>query len=277
MHGSSHQYPIAWENPAKPIEWKETGILVLIIFPKYGCFFFIRFLYFITWKMYRSSHQYPMSWEKVTKPILYEEPGKLVPIVFPKIGAFVPPDSYPMVCFNTWKIHGSSHQYPIALENTANPPIRDILGNWYPYFSESMCGSFPSDSHLMVCFITREMHRSSHQYPIALEKAAKSILWEEPRKLVPILFPKYRCFYPIRFLSYGALYHMENALDVKISCHGKMHQNTSCGKSLGHWYQYFSQSTRGSLPSDFHPVVCFIVWEMPGFFSQFFIACENAA
>ena len=66
---------------------------------------------------------------KVTKPILYEEPGKLVPTVFPKIGAFVPPDSYPMVCLSTWKIHGSSHQYLIALENTANPPIGDILGN----------------------------------------------------------------------------------------------------------------------------------------------------
>ena len=30
--------------------------------------------------------------------------------------------------------------------------------------------SLPSNSNPIVCFITREMHRFPHQYPIALEK-----------------------------------------------------------------------------------------------------------
>ena len=44
MHGSPHQYSIAWENPAKLTPWKEPVILVLILFPKYESFFSIRFL-----------------------------------------------------------------------------------------------------------------------------------------------------------------------------------------------------------------------------------------
>ena len=53
-----------------------------------------------------------------------------------------------------------------------------------------MGGSLPLDSHLMVGFITSKMHRSSRRCPIALEKATKPILWEGPRTLVTILFPK---------------------------------------------------------------------------------------
>ena len=94
------------------------------------------------------------------------------------MGVFFPSDSYPMVCFISWKTHECSHQYTIEWENETNPPILEDLGNRY-HFSEIMGGSLPSDSHLMVCFIPREMHRSSHQYPIALEKSTKPILLEE--------------------------------------------------------------------------------------------------
>ena len=40
------------------------------------------------------------------------------------------------------------------------------------------------------------MLRSPHQFPIALENAAKSIELREPGKLVPILSPKYGYFFP---------------------------------------------------------------------------------
>ena len=65
------------------------------------------------------------------------------------------------------------------------------------------CGSFKSDSQVMVCFITREIHWYTHQYPMVLEKALKPILWEEPRKLVSILSPKYGWFSYIKFPLYG--------------------------------------------------------------------------
>ena len=84
------------------------------------------------------------------------------------------------------------------------------LGYSYSYFSQSMGDSFPSDSYPMAYFIPWKMLRSSHQYPISWGKAIKPILYEEPRKLVPIVFPRYGCFCSTRFLSYGMLHYMEN-------------------------------------------------------------------
>ena len=52
------------------------------------------------------------------------------------------------------------------------------------------------DSHPVIYFITWEMLRFPHQFPIALENAAKSIELREPGKLVPILSPKYGYFFP---------------------------------------------------------------------------------
>ena len=59
-----------------------------------------------------------------------------------------------------------------------------------------MGGSIPSDSYPMKYFITWKIIGAPHQYPIASENAAKHILREEPRTLVPIL----------RFPSCGMLY-----------------------------------------------------------------------
>lgn len=74
--------------------------------------------------------------------------------------AFVLPDSYPMAYVTTFEKHGSCHQYPIAWENTANSSIAANLGNSYPYFSQNMGDSLPSNGlneKRMVYFITREM------------------------------------------------------------------------------------------------------------------------
>ena len=92
-----------------------------------------------------------------------------------------------------------------------NPLYRENLGNWQSYYSHSMGSFFPFDSHLMVYFIIWEMHGFSHQFPIARENATKPIVWEGPRKLVSILFPKYERFFPIWFPSCGILHYMGNA------------------------------------------------------------------
>ena len=51
----------------------------------------------------------------------------------------------------------------------------------------------------------------SKQFPIARKNAAKPIVWGERGKLVLILFPQYKCFFLMRFPSYGVLHHMGNA------------------------------------------------------------------
>ena len=119
--------------------------------------------------MRRFSNQYPLAWKNEANPPIVENFDKWYPYFSQSMGAFVPPDFYSMICFITRKIHRSSIQYPIAWKNAANPPIGENLGNWYPDFSQSMDVSLQSDSHLMIGFITRDMHRSSHQYSIALE------------------------------------------------------------------------------------------------------------
>lgn len=155
-------------------------------------------VYFIPWKMLRSSHQYPISWGKTIKPILYKEPRKLVTIAFPKYGCFCSTRflSYGMLHYmeNTWAFPSISHR--MGKSTHQREPRKLILNS-----SKSMGGSLPSDSHLMACF-TKEIHRSSQQYPIALEKAANPILWEELGKLVPIPFQKHEWFSSIKFPSY---------------------------------------------------------------------------
>ena len=76
-----------------------------------------------------------------------------------------------------WKMLGFSHQFLVAWENATN---RENLGNWYPYFPQSMGTFFPSDSHPTVSPIPWKIHGFSHQFLIAsipdtLELKAKYI------------------------------------------------------------------------------------------------------
>ena len=71
-------------------------------------------IYFITWKMLRFPHQFLIALENAAKSIELRELGKLVPILSPKYGYFSPSDSHPMVFPTPWKMHGISHQFPIA-------------------------------------------------------------------------------------------------------------------------------------------------------------------
>ena len=54
-----------------------------------------------------------------------------------------------------------------------------------------------------------------------------------------------------------------------------MQQNPSYGENLGNWYLYFSHSMSTFFPSDSHPMVYFIIWEIHVFSHQFPIAWEK--
>ena len=47
-----------------------------------------------------------------------------------------------------------------------NPSYRGSLGNWYPYFFNSIGAFFLSDSHVLVYFIICKMHGLPHQFAI---------------------------------------------------------------------------------------------------------------
>ena len=80
-------------------------------------------VYFIIWKMHGFPRQFLIVRENAAKPIVWSEPGKLVLILFPLYGYFSPYDSYPMVYFIKWEIHGSLNQFPIAQENATKPTV----------------------------------------------------------------------------------------------------------------------------------------------------------
>ena len=112
------------------------------------------------------------------------------------MGTFFPSNSHLMVYFIIWVVHGFSHQFLLYEKMQQNPSYGEDLGNWYSCFSYSIGAFLQSDSHPVIYFITWEMLRYPHQFPIALEYSAKSIELKEPGKLVPILSPKYGYFFP---------------------------------------------------------------------------------
>ena len=93
------------------------GKLVLILFPQQGYISPIRFPpYNILHHMGNAqvSPSISLALENAAKSIELKEPGKFVPILSPKYGYFFPADSHPMVSSTPWKIHGFSHQFPLA-------------------------------------------------------------------------------------------------------------------------------------------------------------------
>ena len=117
-----------------------------------------------------------------------------------------------------------------------SPSYRMNLGNSNSYFSHSMC-IFSHKIPILwyIYFIIWEMHRFPHQCPKVQKNGTKSIRLGEPRKLVLTLFPKYRCFFPIRFPYYGILHHMGYACVFSL-----ISQNPSTnGEGLGNWFPYF--------------------------------------
>lgn len=129
----------------------------------------------------------------------------------------------------------------------------------YPYFSQSIAVSIPSDSYPLVYFITQKMHVAHHQYPLTWENAAKYIIGGEPGTLVPILFPKYGWFSSIRF-PFCEMFHCMKiqTFQINFSWHGKMQQSPSHGRELEHRYPYFLPKYGYSFPWNFHPMVFYV-------------------
>ena len=131
---------------------------------------------------------------KFGKTIKWVKPGKLVPIFFLWYEWFFPLDSHLVAYFIIWEMDGFLHEFPIARENVTKPSGKP--GKlWYSYFSHSMGAFLQPDSHPVIYFITWEMLKFPHEFPIALENAVKSIELREPGKLVPILSPKCGYFF----------------------------------------------------------------------------------
>ena len=129
------------------------------------------------------------------------------------------------------------------------------LGNWYPYFSRSVSVFLPSDSWLGLLHQSREIHCSSHQHPIAMDKAFMHILWEEHRKLVFILFPKCESSFPSD--SYPILYFITEKM------HAASHQYLIAFENATKHFSYGMPYCMGN--------------EMHDFFNQFLVAWENVA
>lgn len=78
MHRFSDQFLITRENATKPILWRKSGKLVLILCLLYGCFFSIGFLSYgrlHIWEIHGFPNQLPIVWENATVPILQGEIG----------------------------------------------------------------------------------------------------------------------------------------------------------------------------------------------------------
>ena len=86
MHGFSHQFPIAWENARKLIEWEKPRKLVP-----------------------RKILQNPSCVENLGNWKYFSQ----------SMGTFLPSDSHPVVYFTTWEMYGFSHRFLIARENVA--------------------------------------------------------------------------------------------------------------------------------------------------------------
>ena len=108
--------------------------------------------------------------------------------------------------------------FPIEQENASKPMGR----------------TWEIDTHSLytLYFVTWETHKVSHQFPIALEKTAKSIEWGRPGIGCPYLFRKWVLF-PIGFSSCGILHQMRNACVFSSISHSMRPSN---GKSLRNWF-----------------------------------------
>lgn len=146
-----------------------------------------------------------------------------------------------MVCFITWKMRGSSHQYPIARKmqqiyplgrtwetDTHTSPkvwvvlINQILILWLASSQGKCIGHLTGRTRdIGIHTFSRVWVLLFHQIPFHGTLHPMKNAWGspsifhsmpgEPGTTVPILFPKYTWFSSIRFPSCGMLYCLGNA------------------------------------------------------------------
>ena len=129
----------------------------------------------------RKAHRMGKAWkigsgEILQNPSYVEKLGNWYSYFSHSMCAFFPLDSHPLVHFIICEIHGFPHQFPMTWENAAKSIELEELGNWSPFFPQSMGIFLPSDFHFMIYFTTWEMHGFSHQFLIARENVAKPTL-----------------------------------------------------------------------------------------------------
>lgn len=177
---SSHQFSVSWVNAAKLILWEEPGILVPILYSKYGSFFLIRFEFYCirhhignTWVF-----ECPIAGKIAAIRILEEENlGNWKPRREPR--KFSQSMGASMVSYGILHIMGNDEyflQYSIAWEYVAKPILWGESGKLIAILSHSIGSFLPSDPHLMVCFFACEIHWFFNQILIAWENAEKPIL-----------------------------------------------------------------------------------------------------
>ena len=79
----------------------------------------------------------------------------------------------------------------------------------------------------------------------------------------------------MKFRSYGALRHMRHAWIFPWISHNMGKGSKICPMIRTYRYPYFFQAIRTSVPSNFHPMVCYIQW-MVIFLHEFLIAWLNS-
>ena len=115
------------------------------------------------------------------------------------------------------------------------------------------------------------MRRFSNQCPIARKNAAKPILWGQPVKLTPILFPKYGCFHgTLWYTSFHGNTWVFSPISHSLRIYSKTHP-------LGRAWEISSQNSYFLWIVLFHQTPIFITWEVHRFCNQFLIPWENTA
>ena len=123
-----------------------------------------------------------------------------------------------------------------------NPSYGKSLGNWYPYFSQSIGAFIPSDSYPMVHFITWKMHWTSKSH--VMGKCSKTHPAERVWDIGTNTFRKVRAvlFHQISILWYVLSYEKCLAFSVNFSQHVKMQHSPSHGENWNIDAHTFSES-----------------------------------
>ena len=146
----------------KPMLWEEPGILVPIVFSKYGCFCSTRFL------SNSVLHHTEITEIFHSRFIYWREPGKLVLRLFPKYGCF---SSIRFSSYGLLHHKGHAWVFPSIFHSIGKakkkPSYGKSLGNWYPYFSQGIGLLF---HQILIPWYT------PHHYRIVFENESKYVL-----------------------------------------------------------------------------------------------------
>ena len=152
--------------------------------------------------------------------------------------------SYVILCHmeNTDKFPSVS---PSKRKCSKNPRIGKVWEISNRTFSQVWMLFFHQIHILWYYFVIPKIHGICHQFPIACENAAQTILLEKNRTLTLILLPRYGSFCSIESPSYGIQHFMVRTwvFSRVFRSMGKFSKTSpSYEKNLEHLYTYFTQN-----------------------------------